>query len=259
MLHLPYGDTFIPFDETGALVLRSRADELAAGLPGDEIVRAAMARPYGGARLSELAVGKRTCTLIVSDHTRPVPSRDILPAMLSELRAGNPDIRITLLVATGCHRGTTRAELAQKLGEAIVQSERIAVHDAADTASNVQIGILPSGAPLVIDRLAPREGEAVVVKTRPNGFSDTALLAELGDHGGEMIVAGFMTHNCVSSTVRAALDLGILPTVVADATATRDLTYAGGVVTAAALQRAELAGLADRHAVVVDVAELARE
>ena len=154
MLHLPYGDTFIPFDETGALVLRSRVDELAAGRPGDEIVRAAMARPYGGARLSELAAGKRTCTLIVSDHTRPVPSRDILPAMLSELRAGNPDIRITLLVATGCHRGTTRAELAQKLGEAIVQSERIAVHDAADAASNAQIGILPSGAPLVIDRLA---------------------------------------------------------------------------------------------------------
>lgn len=115
----------------------------------------------------------------------------------------------------------------------------------------------PGGA--VIDRLAPREGEAVVVKTLPNGFADTLLLAELGNHGGEMIVAGFMTHNCVSSTVRAALDLGIQPTVAADATATRDLPYPGGVVTAAALQRAELAGLADRHAVVVDVAELAGE
>ncbi len=115
----------------------------------------------------------------------------------------------------------------------------------------------PGGA--VIDRLAPLDGEAVVVKTRPNGFSDTALLAELGDHGGEMIVAGFMTHNCVSSTVRAALDFGLLPTVVADATATRDLPYAGGIVAAATLQRAELAGLADRHAVVVGVAELVEE
>lgn len=111
----------------------------------------------------------------------------------------------------------------------------------------------------IIDRLAPRAGESIVIKTRPNGFSDTSLLAELGDAGGEMIVAGFMTHNCVSSTVRAALDLGILPTVVADATATRDLPLSGGIVSAADLQRAELAALADRHAVVVTVADLTGE
>ncbi len=108
----------------------------------------------------------------------------------------------------------------------------------------------------IIDRLAPRAGEVIVAKTRPNGFSDTTLLAELGDTGGELIIAGFMTHNCVSSTARAALDLGMLPTVASDATATRDLPFSGGIVAAADLQRAELAALADRHAVVVPVAEL---
>ncbi|PKR90136.1 cysteine hydrolase [Pleomorphomonas diazotrophica] len=115
----------------------------------------------------------------------------------------------------------------------------------------------PGGA--VIDRLAPLDGESIVVKARPNGFSDTTLLAELGECGGEMIIAGFMTHNCVSSTARAALDLGILPTVAADATATRDLQLFGRITTAAELQRAELAGLADRHAVVVTVADLVAE
>jgi nickel-dependent lactate racemase len=74
--------------------------------------------------------------------------------MLAELRQGTPEIEITLLVATGCHRGTTKAELAEKLGEEIAASERIIVHDAADADSNVTIGTLPSGAPLVIDRLA---------------------------------------------------------------------------------------------------------
>jgi len=83
-----------------------------------------------------------------------VPSRDILPPMLEELRNGNPQIEITLLVATGCHRGTTRAELAAKLGEAIVSTERIVVHDAGNADGNVEIGTLPSGAPLVIDRIA---------------------------------------------------------------------------------------------------------
>lgn len=154
MLYLPYGKTTISFDEAGATVLHSRVDELVCGTAGGEIVRAAMARPIGSEHLSALAAGKRNCVIIISDHTRPVPSKDILPAMLAELRQGNPAIEITLLVATGCHRGTTKAELTEKLGEAIVASERIVVHDAADASANVEIGTLPSGAPLVIDRLA---------------------------------------------------------------------------------------------------------
>ncbi|HWP21281.1 MAG TPA: nickel-dependent lactate racemase [Candidatus Cryosericum sp.] len=154
MLYLPYGKTSIPFDETGATVLHSRVDELVCCKAGGEIVRAAMERPIGSERLSVLASGKRNCVIIISDHTRPVPSKDILPAMLYELRQGNPAIEITLLVATGCHRGTTKAELNEKLGETIVASERIVVHDAADASANVGIGTLPSGAPLVIDRLA---------------------------------------------------------------------------------------------------------
>ncbi len=154
MLELPYGNTTVPFDETGMLVLRSRIDELTNSRGGMELVEEAMARPIGSKPLSELAKGKQTCTLIISDHTRPVPSRDILPPMLKELRKGNPEIEITLLVATGFHRGTTTQELATKLGDDIVSNEKIVVHDSADSATNVPIGVLPSGAPLVIDRLA---------------------------------------------------------------------------------------------------------
>ena len=61
-----------------------------------------------------------------------------------------------------------------------------------------------------------------------------------------------MTHMCVSSTVRAALDLGYRCSVVAGACATRDLPDgAGGVIAANQLQRAELAALADRFATVL--------
>ena len=60
-----------------------------------------------------------------------------------------------------------------------------------------------------------------------------------------MILAGFMTHNCVSSTARAALDLGILVTIVANGTATRDLPdLRGGVIAAEIVQAAALAELA---------------
>lgn len=63
-----------------------------------------------------------------------------------------------------------------------------------------------------------------------------------------------MTHMCVSSTARAALDLGYATTVAADAAATRDLPNpAGGVIKADVLHQASLAALADRFAVVATV------
>ena len=152
-VNLPYGNTHIVFDaDDHAAVLNSRVQELTALEDGQSIVRRAMQQPINSLPLKELARGKRTCTVIISDHTRPVPSQDILPPMLEELREGNPDIDITLLVATGFHRLTTRDELVKKLGKEIANREKIVVHDCQE--NNVSIGTLPSGAPLVIDRLA---------------------------------------------------------------------------------------------------------
>ena len=154
MISIPYGRGQLSWDFPCDGLLTSRVDALKSDKTGRELVETAMANPIGSPRLSQLAAGKKTCTVIISDHPRPVPSRDILPPMLRALREGNPDIQITLLVATGFHRLTTKAELAAKLGEEIASSETIRVHDAFDPDSNVQIGILPSGAPLVIDRAA---------------------------------------------------------------------------------------------------------
>lgn len=104
--------------------------------------------------------------------------------------------------------------------------------------------------------LAPLTGEAVVEKTFANAFAGTDLAAHL-PAGGPLILAGFMTHNCVSSTARAAVERGFLPTIVTDATATRDLADGfGGVIPAAEAQRAELAALADRHAVLARAGDL---
>lgn len=154
MISIPYGKGQLRWEFPYDGLLTSRVDQLKSEKTGRELVEEAMAHPIGTPTLRELAVGKKSCTIIISDHTRPVPSRDILPPMLRQLRQGNPDIQITLLVATGFHRLTTKAELTAKLGEEIASSEAIRVHDAFDPDSNVQIGILPSGAPLVIDRAA---------------------------------------------------------------------------------------------------------
>ncbi|MEF2072929.1 isochorismatase family protein [Consotaella aegiceratis] len=105
-----------------------------------------------------------------------------------------------------------------------------------------------------IPALRPMNGEAVVEKIRPNGFSETDLAQRIGPSGTPVLIAGFMTHNCVSSTVRAALDLGYAIAVAADACATRDLPGPDGAIPAASIQAAELAALADRHAFIGTVA-----
>lgn len=101
--------------------------------------------------------------------------------------------------------------------------------------------------------LIPQSGEALVEKTMANAFAGTTLQNTLEKIGRKkLIVIGFMTHNCISSTVRAAKDLGYACTVVAPATGTRDLPDGrGGVVAAATLQAACLAGLSDTLAKIV--------
>ncbi|WEX86367.1 cysteine hydrolase [Sinorhizobium garamanticum] len=107
-----------------------------------------------------------------------------------------------------------------------------------------------------IDALKPLPAEAIVEKPRPNAFSGTGLADLVGPSGTKVVIAGFMTHNCVSSTARAALDLGYEITIAGDACATRDLPSATGIVSARDLHVAEVAALADHHACVADVAAL---
>ena len=57
-----------------------------------------------------------------------MPSKVIIPQMLSEIRKGNPNADITILIATGCHRGTTKQELLNKFGEEIVENEKIYIN-----------------------------------------------------------------------------------------------------------------------------------
>lgn len=122
------------------------------------------------------------------------------------------------------------------------------VHRGAGMLFNPQDVYFEVAAPL-----APRNGESVVQKTLPNAFAGTNLQELLAKTGRKhLIVIGYMTHMCVSSTVRAALDLGYQTTVVAAATATRDLPDGhGGTLAAATVQAASLAALADRFAKVV--------
>jgi nicotinamidase-related amidase len=101
-------------------------------------------------------------------------------------------------------------------------------------------------------KVAPVEGEAVVVKQVPNAFLDTDL-ADRVDAAGhkDVIIVGFMTHMCVAFTAQGAFLRGNRPTVVADATATRPLRTAVAEVSAEQVHHSALATIEDLYGIVV--------
>lgn len=104
----------------------------------------------------------------------------------------------------------------------------------------------------IVGRVAPRDGEPVIVKSFPNSSVETDLDERLKSGSAHnLILAGFMTHMCVNSTARGAFNLGYASTVVAAATATRDLPGPNGTVSAPVLQAASLAAVGDMFAIVV--------
>ncbi|MDA9434939.1 cysteine hydrolase family protein [Bradyrhizobium sp. CCBAU 51627] len=104
----------------------------------------------------------------------------------------------------------------------------------------------------IVAELTPHAGELVIEKELPNAFAGTDLKARLDATDRKNIVlAGFMTHMCVSSTARAALDLGFRTTIDANSCATRDLPDGrGGTLNARTVHEVALAELSDRFAVI---------
>ena len=141
---------------------------------------------------------------------------------------------------------------ADRTGLAVIH----VLHHAPASATLFATGS-PGAAPLA--GLAPAAGETTIIKHLPSAFAGTGLAEELQGRGIDtLLIAGYMTHNCVDSTARDAFHRGYRVGVVADASATRDLPGPDGrTIPATTVHAAVLAGLGDRIAEIVDVAGLA--
>ena len=152
-----YGKTKLAYTfeeaELAGVLTTELEDYVPKGSP-EELVEKALQTPIGTLPLKELARGKKNIVIIASDHTRPVPSKVILPPMLREIRAGSPDANITILIATGCHRETSRQELVDKFGAEFVEKEHIYIHDCDEREKLRNIGTLPSGGECEINTIA---------------------------------------------------------------------------------------------------------
>lgn len=162
-------------------------------------------------------------------------------------------------------------DLQQTYREGVMRLEGVepAIREAADLLQRARAAGIPifhvrhdagPGSPYdvtapigqISPEVAPQGDEPVITKAYPSSFVGTDLQAQLEKAGvKDVVLAGFMTHMCVNSTARSAFNLGFRPTVVASATATRDLPAPdGSKVPASQLQAASLAALGDLFAVV---------
>lgn len=81
--------------------------------------------------------------------------------------------------------------------------------------------------------VAPIQGECIITKNYPNSFAGTELSEVLDELGiTHVVLAGMMTHMCISTTARAALEYGLNTTIAHDACATCDLSIFEQVIPA---------------------------
>lgn len=141
-------------EENLKAVLTAKMHGFHAEKSQEQLVLDALEHPVGSPRLRELAKDKQKIVIVTSDHTRAVPSKITLPLLLKEIRSGNPQADITILIATGLHRPTTEEEQRRMFGDDIVDHEKIAINNAFDPEQFVELCTLPSGAVFQVNKLA---------------------------------------------------------------------------------------------------------
>ncbi len=141
-------------EENLKAVLTAKMHGFHAEKTQEQLVLDALEHPVGSPRLRELAKDKQKIVIVTSDHTRAVPSKITLPLLLQEIRSGNPQADITILIATGLHRPTTEEEQRRMFGDEIVDHEKIAINNAFDPEQFVELCTLPSGAVFQVNKLA---------------------------------------------------------------------------------------------------------
>jgi len=152
-VHLEYGraglDVELPDRNVVGCLHYRPAEPLA---DPDAAVREVLRRPIGSSPLAELAHGRRNACVVISDITRPVPNRLLLPPILETLEAaGIPRREIFLLVATGMHRPNLGDELIEMVGREIVENYRIENHHGPVREEHIYLGETARGTPVWID------------------------------------------------------------------------------------------------------------
>ena len=126
------------------------ANPVAHARCGEEAVRFALAHPIGAPCLRRLVKPGQRVAIVASDVSRPVPSFEILPAILDELSAaGCRDEDIPVVFALGSHRHHTEEEKRRLAGPDVYDRVRCVDSNPDDC---VHMGTTKNGTPVDVTR-----------------------------------------------------------------------------------------------------------
>src|SRR5215813_9183638 len=108
---------------------------------------AALRHPIGRPPLRHIVRRGQKIAISVCDITRAQPREAMLRALFQEMPGINRK-DVTILIATGTHRGNTRAELERMLGHDILANYTVINHDSRDQSSLAYAGLTQTGAPI---------------------------------------------------------------------------------------------------------------
>lgn len=154
-IKLPYGkghqEASLP-DPVELQVIDPESKENAGSI--EVLIQNALDHPIGSEPLENLVNAEDDVVIIVNDHTRPGPNKQIVKALIARLEmAGIKDGAVTFVVATGSHRATTEAEIDEIIGSDMRKRFKVHVHDCLDEAQLVYLGDASQGMPLFVNRL----------------------------------------------------------------------------------------------------------
>lgn len=119
--------------------------------PIQEVERA-LNNPLGNKKLTDFR-GVQSVAIAISDETRPVPNRFILPILLKQLSdMGILRSKITLLIASGLHPPLPSSRFPNLLPQNILEQYLVLAHDAKDS-NLVFLGKTSRGTPIFVHPL----------------------------------------------------------------------------------------------------------
>ena len=116
-------------------------------------IKRALKNSIGSKRLKDIVKLKDKVAIVIDDITRPLPSQEILPPLISELILwGIKKEDITIIIATGLHRKLTGKEINRLVGKEVMERIKVINHDPYSKENLVYLGRTSRGSEIYINK-----------------------------------------------------------------------------------------------------------
>lgn len=198
------------------------ANDVDISLTGSAEVERALREPIESAPLSQVIKPGETVAIITSDITRPMPTPEVLPAVLDELyRGGIRPQDITLVFGLGSHRTQTEEEQRHLAGERGWNEIRCID---SSTEEFVNLGTTAAGTPVEVNSTVARADRVICM-----GNIEYHYFA--GYSGGvKAIMPGVSTSSAIANNHTMIVDARSCAGNLEDNPVRRDIEEAGAIV-----------------------------